>query len=128
ENIDKIGVGNDALTPVRQALLDRAHKNDFPVFVDTDGKYNEISGTESIATESIASIAKRENRLGSDFPNPADYYRWLVTRIESQYRQVDPWLYAVKPDVHNTVTNIKTLLTPAWIDGNDRDPFGSRPP
>ncbi|MHB2018035.1 MAG: patatin-like phospholipase family protein [Candidatus Xenobia bacterium] len=143
-NLEKIGTGNDDLTPVRKILLQRAENNQFPVFIDIDGDFGPITPTESIATESIASIAKRDNRVGSDFPDPAMYYRWLLTRIQAQYRNIDPYIYAVNKPTHDTVDAMKKLLTPPWINGDknilgpltpvflqnrgDKDPFGSAIP
>lgn len=116
------------LDKVRQHLLERARQKEFPIFVDTDGKFDEVTPTESIATESIASIARRENSLGSNFPDPRMYYKWLMTRVESNYRRLDPWLFGILPQVHDTVVDIKGRLTPPWLKGdNASDPFGATP-
>lgn len=126
ETLTAMGPGNDRLTPVRQALLDRLQKGDFPAYIDVDGKYDDQTGTESIATESIASIARRENGL-STFSDPTNYYRWLVTRVDSAFRRTDPWLYSVKPDLHNQIDDVKDSLTPPWLESPTEDPLGSVP-
>ncbi len=125
--IEATGHGTDHLADVRRILLERAKKNEFPVYVDVDGNFNNVTPTESIAAESIASIAKRENSLGDDFPDPRQYYKWLVTRVESSYRRLDPWLYAVSPEQHHVIGEIKDNLAPPWLRGKDKDPLGSRP-
>lgn len=123
--LQRLGPGSDALAPVRQALLDRAANHQFPVFIDLDGNFNTTTPTESIATESIASMARRENHLGGDIPDPSQYYQWLTQRVQSQYSQVDPWLYAANRSTHDVVDSVKTLLTPPWLTGkNENDPFG----
>lgn len=125
--IEATGHGNDHLKDVRRILLERAKKQDFPVYVDVDGNYTNVTPTESIAGESIASIARRENSLGDDFPDPRQYYKWLVTRVESSYRRLDPWLYAVSPEQHHVIGEIKDGLAPPWLRGKDKTPLGSRP-
>lgn len=113
---------------VRRHLLGRAQAKEFPIFVDIDDNFDEVTPTESIATESIASIARRENSFGSAFPDPRMYYRWLMTRVESNYRRLDPWLFGTKPKVHDDIVAIKQELVPPWLQGNNQsDPFGATP-
>lgn len=127
ETLASIGAGNDAYTPIRKVLLDRLQKGDFPAYVDVDGDYTSVNGTESIATESISSIARRENVLSQGFGDPSSYYRWLVTRVDSAFRRTDPWLSEVKPELHKTVDEIKDNLSPPWITEPNDDPLGSIP-
>lgn len=127
ETLQKLGAGDDDLTPVRQSLLDRIQHGDFPAYVSVDGDLNHMSGTDSIATESLASIAQRENVMSRDFPDPTTYYRWLVTRVDSAFHRVDPWLYAVEPDLHAQIREIKTSLTPSWVSNAGDDPLGFIP-
>lgn len=113
---------------VRRILLEKAQNKEFPVYVDIDGKCGELTPTETIATESIGSIARRENQLGSDFPDPRLYYKWLVTRVDSNYRRLDPWLFGVNQPLHDKINKIKENATPPWIhDKNINDPFGATP-
>jgi NTE family protein len=128
KTLQQLGPGTDDLAPVRQALLDRMQRGDFPAYVSVEGgKLGTLSGTDSIATESISSIARRQNALSCDFPDPTSYYRWLVTRVDSAYRRVDPWLDAVKPQLHKKIDGIKDALTPVWVDHESRDPLGYIP-
>jgi NTE family protein len=128
ETLKQLGPGNDKYTPVRKALLDRLQRGDFPAFVDVDGDYGGVNATESIATESISSIARRENVLSQGFADPSGYYRWLVTRVDSAFRRTDPWLNEVKPDLHERIDGIKDNLTPPWIAQEaNADPLGSIP-
>ncbi|NDD28337.1 MAG: hypothetical protein EB084_08755 [Proteobacteria bacterium] len=128
EIIIGIGAGNDKYTPVRQALIERLQRGDFPAFVDVDGDLSSTNGTESIAVESISSIARRENVLSRSFPDPALYYRWLVTRADSAYRRTEPWLDDVKPVLRGAITQVKRDLTPPWVSSATPDPFGSTVP
>lgn len=125
--IEAMGDQGGDLAKVRQTLLARAKDNQFPVYVDMDGSYDIVSPSESIASESIASIARRENNLGDQFPDPRRYYKWLVTRVESAYQQLDPWLFGICPQTHKSVEIIKEALTPPWISENSSDPFGFTP-
>jgi predicted acylesterase/phospholipase RssA len=119
---------NNDLGKVRRLLLDKAKAKEFPVYVDTDGKCELPTPTESIATESIASIARRENNLGSDFPDPRMYYKWLVKRVDSNYRRLDPWLFGVKQPLHDKISGMKEQLSPPWArEQNLNDPFGATP-
>lgn len=128
EKIETLHHPDPNIERVRQHLVEKARANEFPIFVDTDGKFDESTPTEFIATESIASIARRENSLGSDFPDPRMYYRWLVTRIDSNYRKLDPWLFMSEPKVHDSVVTMKSHLTPPWLKSDNlSDPFGSTP-
>jgi len=125
DTIEKLHPQKEDLKPVVAFLLESARKGEFPVFVDLDGKMSEVSGTESIAAESIASIARRENTFG-DFGDPRQFYKWLVTRIESNFLRTDPWLYLAKPKIHDEIGAIKDSLTPPWISRDTKDPFGFR--
>lgn len=127
ENLEAIGPGNDAYTPVRRELLARLQRGDFATFVDVDGRFETINGTESIAMESMASIARRENGMGTGFADPTIYYHWLVTRAESAFQRCDPWLYDVKPALHSAIGSVKSNLTPPWVTAPNSDPFGSVP-
>ncbi|MBX3170787.1 MAG: patatin-like phospholipase family protein [Candidatus Eremiobacteraeota bacterium] len=113
---------------VRRILLEKAKSKEFPVYVDVDGNCAELTATESIATESIASIARRENNLGADFPDPRMYYKWLVKRVDSNYRRLDPWLFGVKQPLHDKISGMKEKLSPPWArEQNLNDPFGATP-
>ncbi|MBS2036095.1 patatin-like phospholipase family protein [bacterium] len=126
--IEGLQASNNDIDQVRRILLDKAKSKEFPVYVDTDGKCGQPTPTESIATESIASIARRENQLGTDFPDPRMYYKWLVTRVDSNYRRLDPWLFGVKQPLHDKISQIKEHLSPPWArEENMHDPFGSTP-
>lgn len=125
--LNQLGPGNDDLAPIRQSLLDRMAKGDFPAYVSVEGQVGASSGTDSIATESIASIARRQNRMSCDFSDPSSYYRWLVTRVDAAFRHVDPWLDAVKPDLHVKIDAVKDALTPAWVKAPSKDPLGYVP-
>ena len=127
ETLATLGPGNDKYTPVRKALLERMQRGDFPAYVDVDGNYAEANGTESIATESLASIARKENALGQGSADPSTYYRWLVTRADSAWRRSDPWLYDARPALHNAIEKVKDDLTPPWVEKPSSDPFGSVP-
>jgi predicted acylesterase/phospholipase RssA len=128
EIIEGLEPGDNDLGAVRSILLAKAKAKEFPVYVDADGICGEPTPTESIATESIASIARRENSLGSSFPDPRLYYKWLVTRVDSNYRRLDPWMFGVKQPLHDKISEIKGHLTPPWLkDDNLADPFGSTP-
>ena len=126
--IEGLQTSNRDIDQVRQFLLEKAKSKEFPVYVDTDGKCGQPTPTESIATESIASIARRENQLGADFPDPRMYYKWLVKRVDSNYHRLDPWLFGVKQPLHDKVSKIKEYLSPPWSrEENLHDPFGSTP-
>lgn len=126
--IEGLQTGNADIDQVRRILLDKAKSKEFPVYVDTDGKCGTTTPTESIATESIASIARRENNLGADFPDPRMYYKWLVKRVDSNYRRLDPWLFGIKQPLHDKISKIKEHLSPPWArEENLHDPFGSTP-
>ena len=126
--IEGLQASNSDVDQVRRILLDKAKGKEFPVYVDTDGKFGQPTPTESIATESIASIARRENQLGTDFPDPRMYYKWLVKRVDSNYRRLDPWLFGVKQPLHDKISQIKEHLSPPWArEENMHDPFGSTP-
>jgi predicted acylesterase/phospholipase RssA len=128
ETIEKLEIADPTIDKVRRHLVDQAKAKQFPIFVDMDNDVDSMSGTEYIATESIASIARRENSLGSAFPDPRRYYQWLLTRIDSNYKRLDPWLYAAQPQAHEAVVSIKGNLIPPWIErSNESDPFGSTP-
>ena len=128
ETIEKLQHPDPTIDKVRQHLVDQAKAKQFPIFVDMDNNVDNISGTEYIATESIASIARRENNLGGAFPDPRRYYQWLLTRIDSNYKRLDPWLYTAEHQAHEAVVNIKGNLIPPWIERtNESDPFGSTP-
>lgn len=124
----ELGVGNDRMTPVHQVLQDRIGDGSFPAYVNVDGNLGQVTPTESIVMESISSIANKENTLSTPMRDPAEYYKWLVTRVESAYRQVDPWMYAVSPVIHERVAEVKDLLTPSWITNPTSDPLGWLPP
>lgn len=117
---------NDPMLPVHTVLRDRIRVGDFPAYVNVDGKLGEVSPTESIVMESISSIAKKENKL-STRTDPTQYYKWLVTRVESAYRYIDPWMYAITPAVHERVADVKDALTPDWITRPTADPLGWLP-
>ncbi len=122
-----IGPGRDDLTAVRKAVLDRIAQGQFPVYVSASGKTDRIRGTDIIANESISSIARQQNALSGDFPDPTAYYRWLVTRVSSNWQHIDPWLSGVKPDLHRQIETIKGDITPPWVQGPSHDPLGSIP-
>ncbi|MBT9584116.1 patatin-like phospholipase family protein [bacterium] len=129
EVIEGLNSSDNDLAAVRSFLLEKAKAKEFPVYVDTDGKCGVPTATESIATESIASIARRENSLGSSFPDPRLYYKWLVTRVDSNYRRLDPWMFGVNQKLHDKISDIKGHLTPPWLkEDNLADPFGATPP
>ena len=125
--IQELGGPTNDLSKVRELLLERAKTGQFPVYVDMDGKFGLPTPSESIATESIASIARRENSLGDTFPDPRQYYKWLLTRVESAYRRLDPWLFGINPTTHSNVEVIKTSLTPPWLENRNADPLGFAP-
>lgn len=126
--IEGLQASNSDIDQVRRILLEKAKGKEFPVYVDTDGNCGQPTPTESIATESIASIARRENQLGTDFPDPRMYYKWLVKRVDSNYRRLDPWLFGVKQPLHDKISQIKEHLSPPWArEDNMHDPFGSTP-
>ncbi len=125
--IEKMDDNGDDISKIRKSMVERAKAGDFPVFVDMDGDCDTTSPSESIALESIASIAKRENNLGDQFPDPRRYYKWLVTRVDSAFRCLDPWFFGNRPEIHKGVEGIKTNLTPPWLETNSKDPFGFTP-
>lgn len=126
--IEGLQASDTDVDKVRQILLAKAKQKEFPVYVDTDGSCGQPTPTESIATESIASIARRENNLGSDFPDPRMYYKWLVKRVDSNYRRLDPWLFGVKQPLHDKISGMKEQLSPPWArEDNLNDPFGATP-
>jgi predicted acylesterase/phospholipase RssA len=127
EKLQKLPPPQPPLDQVWQQLMERAQAGKFPVYINTEGDPTRPSATDSIATESLASIAQRENTLGADFPDPRDYYRWLVTRVHSNHEKVDPWLYVVSPQVHAAVETVKHELTPPWLTGRNQDPMGLMP-
>jgi predicted acylesterase/phospholipase RssA len=139
EKLKSLEIADPELAKIRDLLLDKAGKKEFPVFVDTDASFDSMNPTESIATGCLASIAKRENSLGSDFPDPKQYYKWLLTRVHSNYAKLDPWLFASNKPMHERVVNIKESLTPPWLEppvkgwfqkkpSENNDPFGAQPP
>jgi predicted acylesterase/phospholipase RssA len=117
---------DDRMMPVHKVLRERIGKGSFPAYVNVDGNLGEVTPTESIVMESISSIAKKENQL-STMQDPTLYYKWLVTRVESAYRQIDPWMYAITPNVHERVAEVKDSLTPSWITEPTSDPLGWLP-
>lgn len=138
EKLKSIEFEDPSLSKVRDYLVAKAERKEFPVFVDIDGQPDSFNSTESIATGCITSIAKRENSLGTAFPDPKQYYNWLLTRVESNYKKLDPWLFATQKTLHNQVVDIKENLTPRWLEAptkghfnkkptGNHDPFGARP-
>lgn len=126
ETIEKMRPKQEDLAKVLRILLDLKKSSDFPVFVDVDGKLDEVNGTESIAAATIASIARRDNATSGEFPDPRLFYRYLLARIDSHWRLTDPWLYLANPNAHDEAGAIKTELMPPWISEDSHDPFGSR--
>ena len=116
----------ERMMPVHKVLRERISKGAFPAYVNVDGNLGQVTPTESIVMESISSIANKENKL-STLQDPTLYYKWLVTRVESAYRQIDPWMYAITPDVHERVADVKDALTPSWITQPTSDPLGWLP-
>lgn len=127
QTLQQLGAGNDELTSVKQKLLDRMQAGQFPAYISADGNLQHVTGTDSIATESISSIALRQNVLSCDFPDPNTYYRWLVTRVDSAFHRTDPWLFAVKPELHAKLDTMKEQLTPSWVTEPGKDPLGFAP-
>lgn len=128
EQLAKVTFENPELGKIRDLLLQKAANNEFPVFVDTDNSFDSKTATESIATGSLLSIAKRENGFGDDFSDPQAYYKWLLTRVNSNYAKLDPWLFASKPELHRAVNSVKADLTPPWLaTAKSKDPFGFEP-
>jgi predicted acylesterase/phospholipase RssA len=138
EQLAAVKMEDPELAKVRDHLLAKAAKQEFPVFVDTDQDFDSTTPTESIATGSLVSIAKRENGFGDDFSNPQAYYKWLLTRVDSNYAKLDPWLFASNPTVHNKLNDVKENLTPPWLEPpvkgwfqkkpqENNDPFGAQP-
>lgn len=117
---------NDPMLPVHKALRERIENGEFPAYVDSDGDIGKVTPTESIVVESISSIAKKENRI-STLSDPSVYYKWLVTRLESAYRQIDPWMYTLTPVIHERVAEVKDALTPSWVTEPTSDPLGWLP-
>lgn len=127
EKLLELGVGNDRMTPVHEVLQDRIRNGNFPAYVNVNGNLGQVTPTESIVMESISSIANKENELSTPMRDPTEYYKWLVTRVESAYRKVDPWMYAVSPVIHERVADVKDHLTPDWITNPSADPLGWLP-
>jgi predicted acylesterase/phospholipase RssA len=128
DKIAQLRLPDANLDKVRQALLARALLKQFPAYFNTDGNFNNVNATESIATESVASIANRLNTFGRNASDPRAFYRWLVTRVDSNFRQTDPWVFATKPGVHADITSTKDSITPVWVQKADsQDPLGMRP-
>lgn len=139
ENLKALDIKDPELAKIRDLLVEKAARKEFPVVVDTDQSVDSITPTESIATGCLTSIAKRENSLGSDFPDPKQYYKWLLTRVHSNYAKLDPWLFAADKPLHEKVVDIKESLTPPWLaplrqgwfgkkPSEHHDPFGAQPP
>ncbi|HEY3998467.1 MAG TPA: patatin-like phospholipase family protein, partial [Candidatus Xenobia bacterium] len=127
DTLSKLPAPAPPLDAVWKTMLSQAQNQQFPVYISTEGKPGTQTATDIIASKSLASIAQRENSLGSDFPDPRDYYRWLVVRARSNHDMVDPWLSLKSPSVHENVETIKTELTPPWLTGQGQDPFGMSP-
>lgn len=138
QQLAEVDFKDPELGKIRTHLLEKSANKEFPVFVDTDNSFDSKNTTESIATGSLLSIAKRENGFGEDFSNPQAYYKWLLTRVDSNYAKLDPWLFASKPEIHESVNLIKENLTPPWLEPPSRgwfqkkaeqskDPFGAEP-
>lgn len=139
EKLKALEIADPELAKIRDLLVEKAGRKEFPVFVDTDKSVDTINATESIATGCLVSIAKRENSLGSDFPDPKQYYKWLLTRVHSNYAKLDPWLFAHDKDTHEKIVDVKEALTPPWLaplrkgwfqrkPTEHHDPFGAQPP
>ncbi len=139
EILQTLDIKDPELAKIRDLLVEKAGLKEFPVFVDTDNNFDSMNPTESIATGSLVSIAKRENSLGSDFPDPKQYYKWLLTRVHSNYAKLDPWLFAAKKPLHEKIVGVKESLTPPWLaplrqgwfqkkPTEHNDPFGAQPP
>lgn len=139
EKLKELEIADPELAKIRDLLVDKAGRKEFPVFVDTDQSFDSMNPTEAIATGCLVSIAKRENSLGSDFPDPKQYYKWLLTRVHSNYAKLDPWLFAHDKDTHEKIVDVKEALTPPWLaplrkgwfqkkPTEHHDPFGAQPP
>ncbi len=138
EQLKDLPIADPELAKIRDQLVTKSERKEFPVFIDTDGDFDTTNATESILTGCLSSIAKRQNSLGADFPDPKDYYRWLLTRVESSHKKLDPWLFAAQPTTHSAAVEIKENLTPPWLEAPKRgffsgkpvennDPFGAQP-
>lgn len=127
EQLKEMRFADPELAKVRNRLLEMAKEKEFPVFVDTDNSFESRNPTELIAAGSLRSIARRENGFGEDFSNPQAYYKWLLTRVHSNYAKLDPWLFATNPSVHESINVIKENLTPPWIESprTSRELFGA---
>lgn len=127
DKLEQLNPADPTTKHVLTALIAKARAQQFPAFIDIDRKLENVTPTESIATASIASIAHRENRFGNEFADPRKYYNWLMTRVDSNFRLTDPWLFTVARDTHAAVVDAKEAVTPSWVEGQSGDPFGFRP-
>ncbi len=100
-------------------LENKLTKGDFPVFIDLDGDPKTYSSAEYLAKETVASLVERGNTLGSGFSDAGLYYSWLNTRLHSYYHKLDPWLQRKNPALHESISAVKSELTPPWLGGRD---------
>ena len=139
DKLQALDIKDPELAKIRDLLVEKAGRKEFPVFVDTDQSFESMNPTEAISTGCLVSIAKRENNLGTDFPDPKQYYKWLLTRVHSNYSKLDPWLFAANKPLHESIVDVKENLTPPWLaplrkgwfqkkPTEHNDPFGAQPP
>jgi predicted acylesterase/phospholipase RssA len=110
------------------SLETQAEKGKLPIFVDIDGDYNTFTGTEFVAKLTLSSLGKRNNSLGDGFADTSRYFAWLAERQESYSRDLSPYFESTDRQAARTVSDIKTLLTPPWLEGKKGiGPFLSPP-
>lgn len=112
---------------VWQSLAQKTQTGKMPVFIDMDDDVTSMSNAEYLAKETVSSLVERSNNLGGNYTEASLYYSWLVTRLGSYYRVLDPWIKQQKPEVHEKVEQIKENLTPSWLGGQGIGPFSSAP-
>jgi predicted acylesterase/phospholipase RssA len=110
------------------SLATQAGKGSLPIFVDIDGDYNTFTGTEFVAKLTLSSLGERNNSLGDDFADTSRYFSWLAERQESYSRDLAPYLSSQDAEAAKTVSDMKSALTPPWLDGDEGiGPFASSP-
>lgn len=104
-------------------LEDINREGRFPIFLDLDDDATTYTGTEFVAKRTLSSMVERNNNFGDGFLDTGLYYSWLVTRMDSYYRDLDPWLGSHCRKLKGNIDNMKQWLTPDWLGGNGLGPF-----
>lgn len=105
--------------PILRFLLERVRRHEPPVFIDLDGNYQEVSTTEGIANQTMASIFRGSRE------EQADYFTWLNTRLSSYGSVLEPWLEKERPEVYRDTQAIKARLA---LPERTESPLWKTPP